>query len=118
VAMVTLNGVALPNPSDIEVGKFNLTKAGRSASGLMNMEIIARKRSVTLKYSHLSEPDLRVIMDQLDSKIFHQLECPDPQGDGGARSMTVYAGDLAFKPWRTVNGVWWWRDVTIPLIER
>jgi hypothetical protein len=116
--MVTLNGVQLPNPSNIEVGKFALTKAGRSASGLMTMEIIARKRSVTLQYSHLSEPDLKVILDQLDGKVFHQLTYPDPQGAGGTKTITVYSGDLAYKPWHTVNAVWWWQEVSIPLIER
>ncbi|HYF94416.1 MAG TPA: hypothetical protein VD969_19530 [Symbiobacteriaceae bacterium] len=118
MAMVTLNGVQLPNPSKIEVGKFNLTKAGRSASGLMTMEIIARKRSVTIQYTHLSEPDLKVILDQLDSRVFHTLTYPDPQGTAGTITLTVYAGDLAYKPWHRVDGVWWWQEISIPLIER
>ncbi|MFZ5816305.1 MAG: hypothetical protein ACOY93_13575 [Bacillota bacterium] len=116
--MVTLNGVQLPNPSAVEIGKFNITKAGRTASGLMTMEIIARKRSVTLQYSHLSEPDLKSILDQLDSRTFHTLTYPDPQGADGTNTITVYLGDLAYRPFRRVNGVWWWADVSIPLIER
>lgn len=116
--MLTLNGVEIPNPSKIDVGKFNLAKAGRSASGLMTMEIIARKRSVTVQYSHLSDPDLKVILDQLDSKTFHQFTYPDPQGAGGTLTLTVYVGDLAYKPWKKRGGIWWWQEISIPLIER
>lgn len=114
--MVTLNGVALPNPGNIEVGRFNLTKSGRTASGLMTMEIIARKQSVTITYSHLPDSDLKAILDQLESRTFHTLTYPDPQA--GAATLTVYAGDVAYKPFRKIGGAWWWKEIVIPLIER
>ncbi len=114
--MVTLNGVQLPNPSAVEVGRFNLSKSGRSASGLMNMEIIAKKRTVAIRFSHLADSDLRMILDQLDSRTFHTLTYTDPQA--GPTTITVYVGDVAYKPWRRVNESWWWSDVSVPLIER
>lgn len=114
--MITLNGITWPNPSNIEVGRFTLSKSGRTASGLMTMEIIARKRSITITYSHLSDSALKSILNQLESAAFHTLTYPDPQ-DGEA-TLTVYVGDVAYKPFRRINGEWYWQEVSIPLIER
>lgn len=114
--MVTLNGMQLPNPGNIDVGRFTLTKSGRAASGNMNMEIIARKRSVTISYSHLADADLKAVLNQLESRTFHTLTYPDPQD--GTATITVYAGDVTYKPWRRQDSSWWWKEIQIPLIER
>ncbi|AVX31796.1 hypothetical protein CTH_2253 [Carboxydocella thermautotrophica] len=118
MALVTINGRAIADPSDIEVGQYRISKAERTAAGKMMMEIIAIKRSVTLKYNLISEAALKTILDELESKTFHTLTYPDPQGSGGAKTITVYVGDIKESAWQTVGGVRYWRDVSIGLVEQ
>lgn len=118
MALITLDGVTITNPGEIKLGKFNLTKSGRTASGLMVMEIIATKRKVDLSWSKLSDADLKTILDLLDTGAFHTLTYPDPQGPGGQRTVTAYVGDIETGLWHTVAGVRYWDGVKIPLIER
>ncbi|MBY6278229.1 DUF6711 family protein [Symbiobacterium thermophilum] len=119
MALVTINGQAVtPNPSDCKVGHFWLTKAGRAASGLMLMERIAKKRTVTLSWDAIREDRLRAILDLLDSRTFHTVTYPDPQGDNGQATITAYVGDIQMDRYHTRNGYRWWIDVEIPLIER
>lgn len=113
--MVWLNGIALPAPSELRVGVFDITRASRAASGLMQMEFIARKRTVTIEYALLSAVDLAAILDNLHSRIFHTLRYVDA---GTERTITVYHGDRPYAAFHTIGGVRWWKDVRIPLIEQ
>lgn len=116
MALVTINGRAIADPSDIEVGQYRISKAERTAAGKMMMEIIAIKRSVTLKYNLIAETNLKVILDELESRTFHSLTYPDPQS--GSKTITVYVGDIKENAWQTVGGVRYWRDVSIGLVEQ
>lgn len=116
--MITIGGQLIANPSGVELGKFNITKSSRSASGIMNMEIIAKKRKVDLSWDKIAEPDLKQILDLLDSRTFHELTYPDPQGPGGTGIITAYVGDISTRTWHRVNGVRYWDNVSLPLIER
>lgn len=113
--MVWLNGIALPAPSELRVGVFDITRAGRTASGLMQMEFIARKRTITLEYVLISNSELAAILDNLHSRVFHTLRYTDA---GMERTITVYHGDRPYAAFHTIGGVRWWKDVQIPLIEQ
>lgn len=119
MSLLAIDGqAATPNPSTLELGKFALSKSGRSASGLMLMDIIAYKDSLTATWSKISDDDLGALIRQLRSQTFHQVEYPDPESEGGRRVMTAYVGDIKSGLWRRVNGIRYWTDVSISLIER
>ncbi len=118
MALVTINGNAIADPSGIKVGKFIISKAQRAASGKMNMEIVARKRSVELEWQKIATTDLDTILDELDTATFHTVAFPDPQGAGGTLTITAYVGDIAYNRWYSVGGVAYWSDVRIALIEQ
>ena len=113
--MVWLNGVLLPEPSAMPIGIHDITRASRTASGLMQMEFIARKRTVTLEYDLIQDAALSAILDNLHSRIFHTLRYPDA---GAEHTITVYHGDRPYAAFHTVAGVRWWKDAKIQLIER
>ena len=113
--MIWLNGILLPEPSALPIGVHDITRAGRVSSGLMNMEFIARKRTVTLEYALILDAELVAILDNLHSRVFHTLRYPDA---GGERTLTVYHGDRPYSAFHTVGGVRWWKDLKIALIER
>jgi hypothetical protein len=114
--MLKIAGVTVKTPSELKVGRFDLTKSNRTASGKMMMELIATKRRVDCVWMMLPDNDLQLIIDTITAnKPFFSLEYPDV---GGQMTMTCYAGDIITSLWHTKNGVRFWEDVQISFIEQ
>ena len=114
--MIWLNGVQIADPSKLDIGVHRISRAQRTGSGKMTMEIIAIKRAITLEYEIIAGPALEAIMNNLESRVFHTLRYPDPQGT--EKTITVYVGDISESAWYTVGGVRQWQGVKIGLIEQ
>lgn len=116
MAQIVIAGVQVAAPAEIKIGRFDLTKSNRTASGKMVMEIIATKRRVDVIWKMLTDDDLRLIIDTIAAhKPFFTLQYPDA---GGTATMTCYAGDINTSLWHMVNGVRYWDEVGIPFIEQ
>lgn len=116
MADIHIAGIKVTSPADVKVGRFDLTKANRTASGRMVMEYIATKRRVDVVWRYIPDADLQVILNLLAAnKPFFTLEYPDA---GGQQTMTCYAGDINTSLWHTINGVRRWSEVSISFIEQ
>ncbi len=116
MADLYIAGTKVARPADIKVGRFDLTKSNRTASGKMVMEYIATKRRVDVVWRYIPDADLQVILNLLAAnKPFFTLEYPDA---GGQQTMTCYAGDINTSLWHTINGVRRWSEVSISFIEQ
>jgi hypothetical protein len=114
--MLKIAGVTVKTPSELKVGRFDLTKSNRTASGKMMMELIATKRRVDVVWTMLPDDELKTIIDTITAnKPFFTLEYPDV---GGTKTMTCYAGDIITSLWHTKNGVRYWEEVSIGFIEQ
>jgi len=114
--MLKIAGVTVKTPSELKIGRFDITKSNRSASGKMMMEIIATKRRVDVVWKMLKDSELQQILDLITAnKPFFSLEYPDA---GGTKTMTCYAGDINAGLWHTKNGIRYWQDVSIAFIEQ
>ena len=114
--MLKIAGVSVKAPTDLKIGRFDLTKSGRTASGKMVMDIIATKRRVDVVWKMLTDSELENIIDTITAnKPFFSLEYPDT---GGSKSMICYAGDIVTSLWHTKNGVRYWEEVSIGFIEQ
>jgi len=114
--MLKIAGVTVKTPNELKIGRFDLTKSNRTASGKMTMELIAIKRRVDCVWRMLPDNDLKVIIDTITAnKPFFSLEYPDV---GGQMTMTCYAGDIVTSLWHTKNGVRYWEEVSIGFIEQ
>lgn len=115
--MITIAGIKISQtPAEFSVGRFDLTKSGRTASGDMVMDLIATKRRVDCTWRMMPDGDLKLLIDTIHAnKPFFTLEYPDA---GGTKTMTCYAGDINTSLWHTVNGVRYWKEVGIAFIER
>jgi len=117
MADIFIAGVLVARPAEVKVGRFDLTKANRTASGRMVMEVVrAGVRRVDVVWRYLPDADLQTILDLLAAnKPFFTLEYPDA---GGQQTMTCYAGDINTTLWHTIGGVRRWSEVSIAFIER
>jgi len=114
--MVQIAGVTVKTPSEIKIGRFDLTKSGRTASGKMKMELIATKRRVDCTWKMIRDDELKLIIDTITAnKPFFSFTYPDA---GGQQTMRCYAGDINTSLWHTINGVRYWSEVTIAFIEQ
>ena len=114
--MLKIAGITVKAPTELKVGRFDLSKSGRTASGKMVMEIIATKRRVDVVWKMLTDSELEKIIDTITAnKPFFSIEYPDA---GGTNTMVCYAGDIVTSLWHTKNGIRYWEEVSIPFIEQ
>jgi hypothetical protein len=115
--MITIAGVKVANPADVKIGRFDLTKSNRTASGKMTMEVIrAGVRRVDVSWSYLADDQLRQILDVLAAnKPFFSFRYLDA---GGPQTMMAYAGDIVTGIWHERGGVRYWKEVSIAFIEQ
>jgi hypothetical protein len=114
--MLKIAGVTVKSPSELKVGRFDITKSNRTASGKMMMELISTKRRVDCVWKMITDNELQVIIDTITAnKPFFSLEYPDA---GSSQTMTCYSGDIVTSLWHTKNGIRYWEEVSIPFIEQ
>ena len=114
--MLKIAGTTVKTPTELKIGRFDLSKSGRTASGKMVMDIVATKRRVDVVWKMLPDSELKKIIDTITAnKPFFSLEYPDA---GSTQTMTCYAGDIITSLWHTKNGVRYWEEVSIAFIEQ
>ncbi len=114
--MLKIAGHRVPNVADVQVGSFDISKADRSASGKMLMDIIATKKRVDVTLHMIKDADLKQVLDAIENnKPFFSLTFPYA---GGTRTMTCYSGDILTSLWHTKNGIRYWEEVTLSFIEQ
>lgn len=102
-------------PSSMAYERYKIEKGGRVASGLMCMDIIARKKKFKFKYDIISGVELKVILDVLDSMYaYYDMKWCE---SGTYDECVVYPGAITYDRFRT-DGVWYYKNLNFDLIER
>lgn len=114
--LVSLAGVTtLKQPKDISFEWFDLSKSGRATSGMMAIDIIAKKKKFSLSYEVISGPQLEAILAIVDSwDPFYEFVYKQ---NGVQKTVTVYSGAKKAQKFRT-DGVWYWKGFAFDLIEQ
>jgi len=118
MANFQLSGVAIKNPSDFKIERYNVTNMERLADAKMVGDLIAKKRKFYFTYEAISGYDLDKILDLIweTNKLFYELTYIE---NGTTKTATVYVGSIPtelHRAGRTTN--WVWRNVTFNLIEQ
>jgi hypothetical protein len=116
MALVMINGVALPTPTEFQVGIMDISKAERNANGMMIIERVATKRKLFLTYSYATASDASAILKAV-SPTFYTVTYQDPQ-DRTMKSGSFYCGDRNIGMVDYINGIPRYKDLTFNLIER
>lgn len=114
--LYSIKGVAMPTPSDFQVGIMDISKAERNANAYLIIERIATKRKLSIAYSYLSASQLSQILQAI-SPTSYQVTYLDPQ-TGSMRSSEFYSGDRSMGMVSFIGGVPVYRDIKFDLIER
>ena len=110
-------GVKLPSPTLITVSDELIwtSDTGRTQSGKMAGGVVAEKKTVSVKWSYVTEREMRKIKKNLP-KGFFKIKFND---DGEDKTLTVYRGTIKRESLGDLgDGVERYKDVTVDLIER
>jgi hypothetical protein len=116
MALIKINGVALPTPTALEVGIMDISKAERNAKGKMIIERVATKRKLFFTYSFLNEDDASTVLRAV-SPTFYNVTYFDPQ-EKTMKSGSFYCGDRQLGMVDYIDGVPRFKDLSFDLIER
>ena len=114
--MIKINGVAIPAPTDFQVGIQDLSKAERNARGTMIIERIATKIKIEFEWIYLTKAEYQQLLN-LVSPVFFTVEYPDPR-TGSQRTGTFYVGDRTIGGLDFSKGEMRWKDCKFNVIER
>lgn len=116
---LVISGQKVKTPHEVTIERYNLTKAGRTADGMMHMDLIAKKRRLVVEYEVITEAELKHLLSIIDgSNVFFTVQYQEGQE---TKSMTCYAGMIPSRVYRREEkryGQWIWTDISFNLIER
>lgn len=115
MALIKIDGVDMPTPSEYDYSIQDISKAERVANGDLVIDRINTKDKIYLKFNHLSKADLSLILGAV-TPISFAVEYEDPLTDTRITG-TFYVGDRKMGLFRYVNGKSVWRNITFNLIE-
>lgn len=115
MALIKINGVEIPTPSEYNVGIQDISNAERNANGTMIIERIATKRKIELGWSYLTKDEISRILNAV-SPVFFTVQYLDPQQ--GVKTGTFYCGDRGIPMLIFNNGIPRYKDIKFNLIER
>lgn len=105
----------IKQPAKCSIERYNLTKPGRVTSGLMTMDLVAKKRKFLFEYPVISKVDFEAILDIIDTdEMFFELQYTE---NDVVKTATVYVGHIPSERFRTNMG-WYWKNVNFNLIEQ
>lgn len=117
MAVLTVNGAAIPAPSEMNVSIFEVGSGDvRSASGNLVADVTAVKRRISLRWAHLTPVELGGLLGQLSAALF-EVSYPDPL-TAASRTMICRCSESTAGVLKIVGDQPVWTDVRMEWIER
>lgn len=116
MTLISIDGVALPTPSEYSVGIYDVSKAERNANGNMIIERITTKQKIQISYAYLSADDLFTVLNAI-SPVFYNVTYIDPSTNS-ERISSFYCGDRNMGLVSFVDGIPKYTGISFNLIER
>lgn len=109
--------IVLPAPVSLSINDELIwtSETGRLMDGTMAGEVVAEKKTVSIKWGVLQESDIVLIKSGIISGFF-PITFHD---DGVDMTLTMYRGTLTKEQiGRLGDGIFWYRSASVDLIER
>jgi hypothetical protein len=117
--ILRINGVDIKNPSDLSYSRYNITKAGRVASGDMKLDLVAKKRKLFFTYEVIKGKDMEHILSLIDTdELFFTVTYEE---NNVIKQAVMYVGEISQDRFRTRDSTtkqWYWKNFTFNLIEQ
>lgn len=119
MAILTINGVGVHNPSSFSVDIMDLSseESGRLLNGEMTKDLIARKRKLNCSWNTLTWSQVSQLLTAVEQSINLTVTYPDPQ-IGSYTTKTFYVGDRSAPAVWLADGKEYWNGTSFNFIER
>lgn len=117
MAILSVNGAALPAPTEIKTDDEIIwsSNTGRSASGSMIGDVVAEKKTVTIKWEYLRENEVAVIKNNLAAGFFPFTF----HDDGIDITITSYRGTISKEQLGNLgDGYFWYKSVSVKIVQK
>lgn len=115
MALLNIGGVDMPAPTELTVSVQDISKADRNANGTMVLERIATKQKLQLKWSFISDTDLKTVLNAV-SPTMYNVTYIDPVTNS-YESKQMYCGDRSVGYIQFINNTVYYKDFAFDLIE-
>ena len=114
-----IDGVTMPDPAEITPTRNYLfaQKSGRMSNGTFSGDIIAKKWTLQVTWTNLSEEQASSISSVIDSKTWHSVKFRSPK-DNAFITCTMYSSDLPFPVYSYATSDCVYQNLTITLVEQ
>lgn len=117
MAILKINGVAIPDPSKFSVDIMDIDdETTRNAKGDLIRNRIAVKRKLKCQWPPCGNTEMSIILKAVKD-VFFTVEYPDPM-EGTRLTKTFYVGDRQMPIYSVIDGEVLWEDLSMNFIER
>lgn len=117
MAILKINGVAIPDPSKFSVDIMDIDdETTRNAKGDLIRNRIAVKRKLNCQWGPCGNAEMSMILKAVRNPFFI-VEYPDPM-EGTRLTKTFYVGDRQMPVYSVIDGVVQWEGLSMNFIER
>ena len=117
MAILSVNGVALPSPTSIQIDDEIIwsSDSGRDLSGLFSRDVIAQKKTITIGWGVLPEKAVKLIQEKLCAGYF-----PVTFWDTGQfLTIEAYRGTLSKVALGQIgDGIFYYKSVSCKIVQR
>lgn len=115
-ALLNIDGVDMPAPSDFSLGVQDIKKAERNTNGTLISELITTKAKLDVTWKYVTQAQLTQILAAVAPNFFTVTYFNPATGTN--RTASFYCGDRTVGMVDFQNGVARYRDLKFNLIER
>jgi hypothetical protein len=115
MALITINGVVVPTPTEFSVSVYDISKAERNANGNMIIERITTKKKLSISYTYLTASQASIVFNAI-APTTYDVTYIDPV-DNVTRTSKFYCGDRTIGMIDYQNNVPRYKDLGFDLIE-
>ena len=116
---LVIDGSTMPDASEMTVTRNYLfaQKSGRMSNGTFSGDIIAKKWTVQVTWTNLTEAQAASISSLIDAKTWHSVRFRSPK-DNAFITCTMYSSDLPFPVYSYATPECVYQTLTITLVEQ
>lgn len=118
MAVLEINGIAMPTPSTLEITRSDLSSSetGRTQRGIMKKDIVRKIVTLSCTWPVLKWSDCARLISTVESSTNMSIKYPDPK-EGKYIAKTFYVGDRKAPALMLEDGKEKWEGIAFDFIE-
>ena len=114
--MLKINGTSFDQFTDYKVSYPKITKGERDSTGLLHLDLIARKKKLQLKWGVLTQEEASALLNKFDELLNFKCTFFNPR-TGKDDTIDAYCNDPTISLLLYQDGVAYYKDFELNIIE-